>query len=188
MNVGGGPSRDLPVLYKEYKQVLLDIDPDVHPDICLDARKTNTLPKGKFDAVFCSHTLEHFYKHEHSEVLSGFHHVLRQDGFAHIIVPNVDMIIEHLAGGKDIDDAWYHIQSGPITYHEALYGWNQALARGNTFYAHKSGFTKKALGNALGEAGFASAVIDTDLGGNLFAYAFKKNPTPRKLKEMGLAG
>ena len=89
LNVGGGPSRILPEEYSGWEQVMLDIDLAVHPDICLDAKEIGTLEAGQFDAIYCSHNLEHFYRHDAEKVLRGFVHVLSEEGYAEILVPDV---------------------------------------------------------------------------------------------------
>ena len=68
LNVGGGPSRNLPPYYDNWEQHLLDIDKNVNPDICCDARELQI--QDVYDAVYTSHTLEHFYKHEIPLILS----------------------------------------------------------------------------------------------------------------------
>ncbi len=106
LNVGGGPTRDLPIFYKGWTQVLLDIDPQVKPDVVCDAKQMGKLPRGAYDAVYCSHNLEHFYRHEVPNVLAGFQHVLKADGFAHIMVPDMNAVFEALKD-RDINDTWY---------------------------------------------------------------------------------
>src|SRR6266446_7887238 len=46
------------------------------------------LAASQFDAVYCSHNLEHYYRHDGATVLRGFLHVLKPDGFAEIKVPD----------------------------------------------------------------------------------------------------
>ena len=185
LNVGGG-GRDLPALYKDYEQKLLDIDPNVQPDICADAKDMCKLKAGQFDAVYCSHTLEHFYRHDVSRVLAGFRHVLKPYGFAHIAVPDVLMLMEIMVkGGQDIEETWYVSPGGPISFHDVLYGWNKAMANGNLFYAHKCGFSEKSLGDALKRARFPHVM--TAVGdGNIVAFAFKSNPSPERLRNLGI--
>ena len=186
LNVGGGASRELPRQYKGWDQDLLDIDPAVKPDILCDAKDMRKITK-KYDAVFCSHNLEHFYKHEVPQVLGGFVHVLKADGFAHISVPNLNELMQHFVrSGLDIDDAVY--ECGPntsISYHDILYGWGKAMLDGNQYYAHKCGFTHKSLGKALSKAGFKKVLVAED-GLNLHAYAFKQNPTSAQKRQLGL--
>lgn len=187
LNVGGGPSRELPATYVKYEQHLLDIDPNVRPDVCCDARMmTKKVRKGSYDAVYCSHTLEHFHRHEVKQVLDGFAYVLKDDGFADIMVPDLKAAFRLLANGKDIDDVWYVSPSGPITFREVLYGWEPPLRAGNPYYQHKTGFTMQSLSRVFGESGFTFAVLGEDASGNLRGVAFKHKPSKARLKGLGL--
>ncbi len=185
LNVGGGGSRDLPVHFKGWDQDLLDIDPSVKPDIVCDAKLMTKLPRNKYDAVFCSHNLEHFYKHEVPAVLAGFQHVLKPPGFAQIAVPDMPSLFEALARGRDIDDIWYVSGGGPISFHDVIYGWGAQVKQGNVYYAHKTGFTEKSITKALRAAKFVSVYTAVD-SANLHAYAFKGRPTKAALQRLGI--
>ena len=103
LNVGGNSKAiSLPPQYADYEHVLLDIDPQGTPDIVCDARELTTLPAGQFEAVYCSHNLEHYYRHDVSKVLAGFMHVLAADGFAHIRVPDIREVMR-LCIEKNLD-------------------------------------------------------------------------------------
>ena len=185
LNVGGGASRHLPPSYRDWKQELLDIDPAVHPDIVCDAKEMHTIKK-KYDAVYCSHTLEHFYRHDVPRVLSGFLHVLNDKGFAHISVPDITSLMEcMLKGHQDIEETWYVSPGGAISFHDVLYGWNKAMSGGNLYYAHKCGFTEKSLTKALRAAGFKKVFTASD-SGNLFAYAFKVSASKQLMSMLGV--
>jgi hypothetical protein len=147
LNVGGG-SRVLPPQFDGWEQDLLDIDSAVAPDICIDAKRIIDLPPYTYDAVWSSHQLEHVYQHEVPVVLEGFHHVLKARGFAWVSVPDIGAVVAALAT-KDISDTWYMAGENPITYHDVLYGWGKMIADGNTFYAHKTGFTAHTLDCAM---------------------------------------
>jgi len=83
LNVGGGSkSIPLPPEYAGFEHVLLDIDPSGKPDIVLDGRKILELGAEQFDAIYCSHNLEHYFRHHVPKVLAGFFHVLKPGGFA----------------------------------------------------------------------------------------------------------
>jgi hypothetical protein len=186
LNVGGGASREIPVTYRGWVQDLLDIDPNVKPDILCDAKLMRKLPAARYDAVFCSHNLEHFYKHEVPVVLDGFGHVLKPNGFAQIAVPDMVALFEIIVSGqRDIEDSWYVSPGGPITFHDVLYGWGRQVEQGNLFYCHKTGFTRKSLTKVLRRAKFASVFVATD-GFSLHAYAFKVKPTKARLRSLGL--
>ena len=60
LNVGGNNKAiALPPQYADFDHLLLDIDPKGAPDIVCDARQLTTLAASQFDAVYCSHNLEH---------------------------------------------------------------------------------------------------------------------------------
>ena len=176
LNVGGG-SHYLPDRYAGWNQTLLDIDPKAEPEICLDALEILTLPGNEYDSVYCSHTLEHFYKHDVPKVLNGFYHVLKEDGVADIIVPSLPSLVQNMASGNnlDIDDVWYRTSVGlPITFHDVLYGWGEQMDKGNLYFAHKCGFSKLSLAKVLRNAGFLK-VNTQEIGSNIFAVACKKD-------------
>jgi SAM-dependent methyltransferase len=186
LNVGGGPSREVPRVYRGWTQRLLDIDPAVKPDVLCDARQMSRLRPNQYDAIYCSHTLEHFHRHEVPSVLQGFHRVLQPTGFAQIIVPDMNQVFKAIVeGGKDINDVWYTSPGGPITFHDVIYGWGRAVANGNAYYCHKTGFTEDSLTSALLRAGYTSVRTAADTRGNLHSFAFKAKPKRALLEELG---
>ena len=175
LNVGGGSSRSLPPQYKDWEQVLLDIDPDVKPDLCLDARLLSTQEAGQFDAIYSSHNLEHFYQYEVPTVLAGFLHVLKPGGVAEVQVPDIEALVRaYLSNNFDINDLWYRVGKVkmPISFHDVLYGWSGKLKEGNHWYAHKCGFTPLSLSTALNDAGFKDIGVAVD-GMNIFSKGYK---------------
>lgn len=158
LNVGGNNKEiPLPPQYAGFEHLLLDIDPKGSPDIVCDARNLMTLDAGQFDAIYCSHNLEHYYRHDVQKVLAGFLHVLKPDGFAQILVPDINAIMRiSVEKDLDIDDILYQSSAGPIMVLDVLYGYSVEIERsGQDFYAHKTGFTQKSLLNALQRAGFS---------------------------------
>jgi hypothetical protein len=178
LNVGGGTNRTLPDEFSTWTQDVLDIDPAVNPDIVCDALELKTLPPSTYDAVWCAHNLEHFYHFQVETVLEGFLHVLNEDGFAQIVVPNLLHVFEAMAVNHlDIHDTWYRANSHPVTFHDVLFGWNYALRSGNCYYAHKCGFSKLSLLEALHAAGFGSVFVG-ESGPDLIAKAYRKAGVP----------
>lgn len=178
LNVGGNSKAiPLPPQYAGFEHLLLDIDSRGSPDIVCDARELATLEPAQFDAVYCSHNLEHYYRHDVPKVLAGFLHVLKEDGFAHIRVPDLHEVMRlTIERGLDIDDVLYHSPAGPIMVLDVLYGYSVEIEQsGQDFYAHKTGFTDKSLVMALERAGFRKVF---SLVGNLEinALAFKNTP------------
>ena len=180
LNVGGGSKAiTIPPMYDGWEHVLLDISPVGNPDIVADARELQTLPAGQYDSVYCSHNLEHYYPHEAFKVLAGFLHVLKPDGFAHIVVPDVGQVMaDFVRGNMEIDAPLYEVKAGPITVHDVLYGYNKAIAQsGVDFYAHKMGFTPSLLFRMLEDVGFDHPDIRPDPG-NWEVEAFARKGTP----------
>lgn len=188
LNVGGNnKSIPLPPQYDGFEHLLLDIDPTGKPDICCDARKLTTLEAAQFDAIYNSHNLEHYYRHDVGAVLAGFKHVLKEGGFIQIRVPDMAEVFRRVVeGGLDIDDALYQSAAGPIMALDVIYGFQLQIERsGQEFFAHKTGFTQKSLLAALQKAGFTKIYSST---GNLeiTAVAFKGQPTAETLALWGL--
>lgn len=178
LNVGGNSKAiPLPSQYAGFDHLLLDIDPKGSPDIVRDARKLAALEANQFDAVYCSHNLEHYYRHDVPKVLAGFMHVLKDGGFAHIVVPDLNEVMRiTVEKGLDIDDMLYQSSAGPIMVLDVLYGYAVEIERsGQDFFAHKTGFTQKSLLKALQRAGFSRIY---SMVGNLEvnALAFKGMP------------
>jgi hypothetical protein len=178
LNVGGN-SKDIPLPenYRGWENVLLDIDPRGKPDVVCDARALTTMPGAAYDAVYCSHNLEHYYRHDVPKVLAGFRHVLKDAGFAHIRVPDIGEVMRQVVQkSMDIDDVLYQSPAGPITVRDVFYGYGVEIERsGNDFFAHKTGFTQKSLVRMLESCGFP---IVFSMTGNLevVALAFKQKP------------
>ena len=106
LNVGGGPkTTPMPAIYQGWEQVYLDVDPRCKPDVVCDARELTRLKGGEFDAVYCSQNIEHYYRHDAIKVLLGFVHVLKADGFAHVLTPDIGELMRVVVEKNlDIDD------------------------------------------------------------------------------------
>lgn len=179
LNVGGSSKEiSLPPEYAGWEHVLLDIDPQCGPDIVCDARKLSSLPAATYDCVYCSHNLEHYYRHDALVVLAGFAHVLKPDGFAHISVPDMGALMKMVVEmNLDIDDFISDSPKGPIAVRDVIYGWGAEIeSSGNDFYAHKNGFTQKSLMSLLQRAGFPW-IFSTARDLEITALAFRNQPS-----------
>jgi len=162
LNVGGNTKAiPIPKHYDGWEHLLLDIDPTGKPDVLCDARELAKLEPARFDAVYCSHNLEHYYAHDVRRVLAGFLHVLHDDGFAEIRVPDIKALMQRCVQTNiDIDDVLYESSAGPIAVRDVLYGFGAQIERtGVDFFAHKTGFSPKTLAAALNDAGFGEVFI-----------------------------
>lgn len=178
LNVGGNSKAiPLPSQYAGFEHILLDIDPKGSPDIVCDARELTALDANQFDAVYCSHNLEHYYLHDVPRVLAGFLHVLKDGGLAHIRVPDIGEVMRvTIERGLDIDDVLYRSSAGPIKVLDVIYGYSVEIERsGHDFFAHKTGFTQKSLLKTLLNSKFSRVY---SVVGNLEinALAFKGEP------------
>lgn len=190
LNVGGNSKAiPLPDFYAGWEHHLLDIDPTGKPDILCDARELATLAPAQYDAIYCSHNLEHYYHHDVEKVLAGFCHMLKPDGFAHIRVPDMAEVMRRaVEESLDIEDALYQSPMGPISVLDVMYGHAGQIERsGCEFFAHKTGFTRKSLAAALARGGFKHAHISAQ-SLELGAFAFKQAPPQALLEMLGLAG
>ena len=190
LNVGGN-SKDIPIPghYAGWTHLLLDIDPAGNPDIVCDARDLQSLDAGQFDAVYCSHNLEHYYRHDAAQVLRGFLHVLKPDGFAEIRVPDLMCIMRHVVTtGMDIEDTLYVSGAGPITVRDVIYGFGKQIEEsGVDFYAHKTGFTPTTLSAFLAQAGFGQVFVQAlQEDFEVRAVAFRAQATPAQRVALAL--
>ena len=178
LNVGGHDKRiALPPQYARFEQVLLDVDPAVTPDVLCDARQLAGLEPSQFDAIYCAHNLEHYYRHEVPDVLAGFLHVLKDEGFAQVIVPDIGELMRRVvAENLDLEDVLYRSAAGPILVLDVLWGWSAQIQRsGQGFFAHKTGFTERSLVATIQRAGFGKTY---SMAGNLEVnvLAFRRMP------------
>jgi len=188
LNVGGNSKAiALPAPYAGWEQVLLDIDPGGAPDIVCDARELHSLPAQQFDAVYCSHNLEHFHRHEVPRVLQGFVHVLRPDGFVHLRVPDLGAVMREVQSrGLDLEDVLYTSDAGPITVLDVLYGYGPEIERsGQPYFAHKTGFTARSLARVVKQAGLRHLFVAT-ASFEVMCLAFLKEPDPPTRQAFGL--
>jgi SAM-dependent methyltransferase len=190
LNVGGNSKAiPIPPHYAGWQHLLLDIDATGDADIVCDARELDKLEGGRFDAVYCSHNLEHYYRHDVPRVLAGFLHVLKPDGFAEIRVPDLEAVFRKVASGEvGLEDELYRSDGGPIAVIDVVYGWGKEIeASGQDFFAHKTGFTATTLVAALRRAGFEEIwMVPASDTYELRAFAFRSIPTLAQRKLFGI--
>jgi ubiquinone/menaquinone biosynthesis C-methylase UbiE len=139
----------------EWHEQRLDIDQQVAPDIVCTMLDMSAVSDGSVDAVYSSHTIEHLYAHEVPTALAEFKRVLKEDGFVVITCPDLQSVCALVAEDKLTEPA-YSAPAGPIAPLDMLYGLRSALAKGNLYMAHHSGFTQKVLTGVLKAAGFTT--------------------------------
>jgi len=147
----------------KFAEVRLDISPDVQPDILASMTAMGDI--GEFDAIHCSHALEHLPPHEVPVALHEFLRVLKPNAFVVLAVPDLEDV-------KATEDVLFDAPCGPITGLDLIYGYRKALPT-QPYMAHRTGFTRDTLEIALKDAGFATVVVQRQPYHNLLAIAAK---------------
>lgn len=81
----------LPSFFQDCEEVRLDINADVKPDIVASITAMGDI--GPFEAVFCSHTVEHLRRFEVGVALREFRRVLSEGGVAVVVVPDLEGLV-----------------------------------------------------------------------------------------------
>src|SRR5580693_8445013 len=139
----------------EWREIRLDLDPAVQPDIVCSITDISPVAADSVDAVWSSHNLEHLQRYEVPQALPDLQQVAR-------------LVVE-----DRLDDSAYTSQSGPITPLDMIFGHTASLARGNQFMAHRTGFTARSLHKLLIEAGFVEVSVRQGTSFDLWATGYK---------------
>lgn len=174
LHVGCGTAtrQRLPACFQrtEWREIRLDIDPKVKPDITASMTDMSPVQDASADAVWSSHNLEHLETHQVQVALKEFRRVLRPGGFALINLPDLERIAQLITQGK-LDEVLYTSPAGPVRPIDMLFGHGPSIARGNHYMAHRTGFTAKRLGEQLRQAGFQEVRVISGSHYDLWAVA-----------------
>lgn len=166
LNAGAGttvPKRILPLLtLPGWEQVRLDADDSTNPDVVGSVTQVGQLfSPQSFDIIWCSHLMEHLYAHEVYPTFMQFRQILKPDGFALIMCPDLEavakVILEH-----GLAHVAYVSAAGPIRPLDMIYGHSTAIEQGKHHMAHRTGFTTERLGNLLLTAGFPTVSVRSE--------------------------
>ncbi len=155
----------------DWKEVRLDINPDVKPDIVASITDMSPVETESVDAVWSSHNLEHLFSHEVPVALREFYRVLKPGGFALVTMPNLQAVAKHVAQGN-LEDTLFVSPAGPIAALDIIFGHRASVLSGNHFMAHKTGFTAHTLGQKFRDVGFIKVQVKEE-GYNLWAVGHK---------------
>jgi SAM-dependent methyltransferase len=177
LHVGCGPAHPdkVPAAFfpaGEWRELRLDIDPGVAPDIEASITAMPMVADASVDAVWSAHNLEHLEPHEVAVALAEFLRVVRPGGFVLVTVPDLQQVAALVAEDR-LEDAAYVSAMGPIAPLDMLYGLRSALADGNRFMAHRTGYTATTLEAAFTRAGFAPVRVVRDGHFALWATAVR---------------
>jgi predicted SAM-dependent methyltransferase len=156
----------------EWREIRLDIDPAVNPDIVCSITDISPVAADSVDAVWSSHNLEHLQRHEAPLALAEFLRVLKPHGLLLLTLPDLQQVARLVVEDR-LEDTAYISQSGPITPLDMIFGHTASLARGNRFMAHRTGFTARSLHKLLIEAGFVEVSLRQGTSFDLWATGYK---------------
>jgi SAM-dependent methyltransferase len=142
----------------EWRELRLDIDPRMRPDIVSDIVDMQGVPSESVDAVWSSHNVEHVYAHQVPRMFEEFLRVLRPGGEALITTPDMQRAAERIASGR-LEDPLYDSDAGPVTPLDMVYGHGKEISRGFEEMAHRTGYTARTLERRLGDAGFVDVHV-----------------------------
>jgi predicted SAM-dependent methyltransferase len=141
------------------EELRFDIDPSVKPHVVGSILEIErSFEPQSFEVIWSSHVLEHLFAHEIFPTLRQFHRVLRPDGFALIMSPDVEAVARFIVE-QGIAAVAYNSPAGPIRPLDMLYGHSRAIEEGHLHMAHRTGFTAERLGNLLLTAGFPTVSV-----------------------------
>jgi predicted SAM-dependent methyltransferase len=142
-----------------WQEVRIDLDPETGPDLVGSIADMRGLAEDKsFDAVWCSHCLEHLYDHQTLPALREFRRILADDGFAIISCPDLEAVAKQVVS-EDVESVAYLSPAGPIRLLDMIFGHSVSVENGHAHMAHKTGFTADRLGRLAMKAGFAEARV-----------------------------
>jgi SAM-dependent methyltransferase len=188
VNLGSGPKGGawLPAMFADWREVRVDVDPRVAPDILADMTDLSAIESGTVDAVWSAHGVEHLYLFEVGKAVAEIHRILADDGFFCLIVPDLQTIAEYIATDR-LHEVVYESPAGPVTAHDMLFGCGPALAQGRSSMAHKCGFAPTLLLQKLQESPFAEIVLRRRTNYELAAVACKRASAGPSEREAFLA-
>jgi SAM-dependent methyltransferase len=169
---------------ERWREVRFDIDAGVRPDIVgsvLDL--ANFVAKASYDAIWCSHVLEHLHTHEVVPALRQFRGALNADGFALISCPDLKAVARFILE-NEVETIAYESGAGPIRALDMIYGHARSIAQGRGYMAHHTGFTRERLGRVALDAGFSEARVLEGPGYDLWALLLMPDADLESLSEL----
>ncbi len=137
-----------------WREIRLDADSNVKPDIVAPANDLSAVEDASMDAVFSSHCIEHLYLDQALPALMEWKRVLKAEGFLLLVCPDLQAAAEMIAKDQLFDLAYAGIRPYDIVFsHQGLVA--QGREAGHHFMEHKSGYTLTALLQLVAQAGFA---------------------------------
>lgn len=166
---GGAP---LPEWVPCDREVRLDINPDMKPDIVASMVDMAGVDDESVDVVYTSHSLEHLYPLEVDQCLRSVVRVLRPGGALFVCVPNLEGITPD-------EEVVYEAECGPVTGRDMFYG-HHKFVMSNPHMTHRTGFIPSTLAAALERAGLRVRLVQGDKNFNLLGVAVRPRGEPEE--------
>jgi len=188
VNLGCGPkgSAQLPAMFGDWRELRVDIDAQVAPDILADVTDLSAIATGSVDAVWSAHCLEHLFLYQVGKAITEVYRILSDDGFLCVIVPDLLALGEYIANDR-LHEVVYESPAGSVIAHDILFGFGPHLALGRSKMAHNCGLTPTLLLQKLREAPFAQIVLRRRANYELAGVACKRAPADEAEREALLA-
>ena len=169
-----------------WKEIRLDIDIKVKPDVVGTLTDMSLIETGSVDAIYSSYNLDHIYAHEVPIAFKEFYRVLNEDGIVVVKCPDIQSVCELIAQDKLLEPLYEVKGWAPIYPIDVIYGNRQQIQNGNEYMAKKVGFTYSVLNKTFSEAGFKSRYGGRmpALGGELNIVAFKQKLPEEQIKKI----
>jgi SAM-dependent methyltransferase len=150
----------------EWRQLRVDIDPAVKPDIVASMTDMHMVDSGSIDFVFSKHNIEHLESHDVSIALGEFYRVLKPTGFLVCRCPDLSAIAERIVTRDPEETLWVsELDDGSqvkVALIDMIYGARSEIAGGKPFMAHRTGFTRESLKRHLASAGFEGSNVSRE--------------------------
>ena len=188
LNVGCGPQSESKIrgFDNNWKEIRLDIDVGVNPDIVGTLTDMKKVETASVDAVHSAYNIDHIYAHQVPIALSEFYRVLKDDGIVFVRCPDIQSVCEAVLQDKLLDP-FYETEDGTkIAPLDILFGNREEISEGNEYMTKKCGFTYSALDASFSVAGFKARYggrLPTN-GGELGMVAFKQEKSEEEIKKI----
>ena len=170
----------------DWKEIRLDIDEDVNPDIVGTLTDMKLVETATVDAVYSAYNIDHIYAHEVPIALGEFYRVLKDDGIVFVRCPDIQSVCKAVLEDKLLE-TFYETEDGQkITPLDILLGNRLELLDGNEYMAKKCGFTYSLLNKAFSDAGFKARYGGRIAfnGAELALVAFKQKKSEDEIKKI----
>ena len=84
----------------DWKEIRLDIDKNVNPDIVGTLTDMSKVETGSIDAIYSAYNIDHIYAHEVPIAFKEFYRVLNDDGIVVLRCPDIQTVCEVIAQDK----------------------------------------------------------------------------------------